>query len=241
MEEKTTSTFSSIVCFHQTGTHHIQEGSDCEDVSVVIEQADFRFWGLADGQSEKEYCKTGGRAVLYAVAAHLQKKGLHTLAQHGYLDEVQYELIRVIRDSLTALSKEYRADPSEFASTLLAFAQDPVTQEYIAVHLGDGNILALDQDNHISVLSGAENGITHEYTWLTASANSMQHLRIQQGTTTDIKRLVMVTDGATVLCCGCNIVAHENILTAADACSRIPGMIRQSAPEDDASCIIVDF
>lgn len=59
MEEKTTSTFSSIVCFHQTGTHHIQEGSDCEDVSVVIEQADFRFWGLADGQSEKEYCKTG--------------------------------------------------------------------------------------------------------------------------------------------------------------------------------------
>lgn len=92
MEEKTTSTFSSIVCFHQTGTHHIQEGSDCEDVSVVIEQADFRFWGLADGQSEKEYCKTGGRAVLYAVAAHLQKKGLHTLAQHGYLDEVQYEL-----------------------------------------------------------------------------------------------------------------------------------------------------
>jgi len=179
MEEKTTSTFSSIVCFHQTGTHHIQEGSDCEDVSVVIEQADFRFWGLADGQSEKEYCKTGGRAVLYAVAAHLQKKGLHTLA--------------------------------------------------------------LDQDNHISVLSGAENGITHEYTWLTTSANSMQHLRIQQGTTTDIKRLVMVTDGATVLCCGCNIVAHENILTAADACSRIPGMIRQSAPEDDASCIIVDF
>ena len=241
MEEKTTSTFSSIVCFHQTGTHHIQEGSDCEDVSVVIEQVDFRFWGLADGQSEKEYCKIGGKTTLHAVADYLQKKGLHSLVQHGYLDEVQYELIRVIRNSLDALSKEYQVAPSEFASTLLVFAQDPVTQEYIAVHLGDGNILALDQDNHISVLSGAENGITHEYTWLTTSANSMQHLRIQQGTTTDIKRLVMVTDGATVLCCGCNIVAHENILTTADACSRIPGMIRQSAPEDDASCIIVDF
>ena len=70
-----------VLCFSQTGQRHIREGMGCEDVCVTLDRDDFRFFGLADGQSGKELCRMGGEAVLHVIADYIQEKGIQNLIQ----------------------------------------------------------------------------------------------------------------------------------------------------------------
>ena len=226
-----------LLCFHQTGRGKTQ----CEDVSYVVERDRFGFYGLADGQSGKLYCRIGGRAVLEAVAAFLEKKGVGQIIHSAFIDEVQYELARAIRDTLSALSKRYGADAADFASTVVAFATDPDTKEYVTVHLGDGVIIGVDKSRTSFMISPPENGITLQYTYLTASASS-QHIRIGKGRASDLARLVLMTDGATAFARGRTISQRgKALLEGLGSHDEIKRCLQNSAPVDDASCIIVDF
>lgn len=233
---------NKVYCFHQTGRCHINEGKDCEDVSAVVTREDYCFCGLADGQTGKKYCREGGRAVLMAVSDYLEQKGIHNLFQYEYLDELQFELIKVIRNTLSTLGKSYGMDYSlEFSSTLVVFAMDRNMKEYFTVHIGDGAIIAVSNDNTLEVISGPENGVIDKYTWLTTSRDAMYHIRIRRERINTIRRIVMVTDGATMLIRGKAIAKKAENLLIEGTPKEFKDLVLHNYSQDDASCVLMDL
>lgn len=231
-----------VNCFSQTGQHHIADKLPCEDVYITRCEGPFRFYGLADGQTGKRFCAVGGQKVLTAIAQYVEDKTIPHLCHYEYIDELQYELIRVIRSTLSKLSEEYHTDISEFSSTIIAMAIDANTNDYLIIHLGDGSVVGINSENSTVMLSAPDNGITSQYTWLTTSTDAMKHLRIYKGSIEELKRIVLLTDGATMLCRGRNVAKKaEPILCDLDDPGNILKEIRHGNPLDDASCIVVDL
>ena len=231
-----------VYFFSQTGQHHIADKLPCEDVYTTRYEDPFHFYGLADGQSGKRFCAVGGQTVLTAIAKYVKDKTILHLCSYAYIDELQYELIRMIRSTLSKLSEEYHADISEFSSTIIAVAIDANTKDYLIIHLGDGSVVGITKENSAVMLSAPDNGITNQYTWLTTSTDAMKHLRIYKGSIENLKRIVLLTDGATMLCRGRNIAKRaEPILCDLDNPGNIIREIQQGNPVDDASCVVVGF
>lgn len=231
-----------VNCFSETGQYHVADKLPCEDVYITRCEGSFHFYGLADGQTGKHFCAVGGQKVLTAIAQYVKDKTISHLCHYEYIDELQYELIRVIRSTLSKLSEEYLADISDFSSTIIAVAVDANTKDYLIIHLGDGSVVGVNGENSIIILSAPDNGITSQYTWLTTSTDAMKHLRIYKGSIENLKRIVLLTDGATMLCRGRNIAKKAApILCDLDNPGNILQEIQQGNPVDDASCIVVDF
>lgn len=232
----------TILSFSQVGKEHKSDGLGCEDAYVTINKDSFLFCGLADGQSGKHYCKAGGKAVLTAIAQYVENTGIHALVKREYLDEIQYELIRVIRETLHTLSISSHSEVSEFSSTIVAVAIDRVTSEYLTIHLGDGCILAVKNETDVVILSDPENGITRQYTWLTTSPDAMHHLRVRRGSVDILKRIILLTDGATMFFRGGYITKKaEAVLRDLKNPVAIQDEIENGNPLDDASCIVVNL
>ncbi len=181
--------------------------------------------------------------VLDAIFQYLKNQGISQLHRREYQDEIQFELLRKIRTALKQLATELAVeDLREFSSTLVVFALDTESREYIAIHLGDGAILAVTADDTIVTLSAPENGITQAYTWLTTSPGVLQHRRIDMVQIGEYRRVVLVTDGATALCRGRNITPAGQVhLRERNNQDALVALVKGSPTEDDASCIILDF
>lgn len=110
----------------------------------------------------------------------------------------------------------------------------------MTVHLGDGAILGVKGEGAPQFISAPENGVTAQYTWLTTSDGALGHLRVAFGRSAPWRRVVLVTDGARALCCGRNIPLRARELLARGGAAEVLAAVRESRPEDDASCIVLD-
>lgn len=228
-------------CFKQIGTTHLNRNMDSDDVIYTSEKPQLLFYGLADGQSGKRYCRQGAETVLEAIGEYIQDRKIHDLSQYRHIDEIQYEIIRIVREKLGNLSLENQVKTTEFASTILAMGIDPATGQYMTIHLGDGGILGKRSDGSLNLISAPENGITSKYTWLTTSEGALLHLRIGFGQISNYNQVVMFTDGAEAICRGTNIgVGIRRILNESREASQLAEMICNSRPSDDATFISID-
>lgn len=230
----------SVAC-SVTGKSNLARDLECEDVIYIDGTPEIRFWGLADGQTGKRYCREGGKEVLKAVFRFIASKGITQMTQYEHVDELQYELIRVIRDTISKLASDKGVEKAEYASTLVILAYDPHTGNYTIIHLGDGGIISRKKDGSISMLSSPENGLTTNYTWLTTSQEALHHLRIGFGNTKTYSRIVMITDGATVYAHGQHISERAKKMIDSGNREDLVSFLDQSDPSDDASCIVIDF
>ena len=228
-------------CFKQIGTTHLNQNMDSDDVIYISEASEFFFYGLADGQSGKKYCRQGAETVLQSIGDYIWKRKIYDLCQYRHLDEIQYEIVRIMREKLGQLAMASQAKISDFASTILAMGIDPMTGQYMTIHLGDGGILGKRIDGSLNFISAPENGITSKYTWLTTSEGALMHLRIGFGQINNYSRVVLFTDGAEAICRGTNIsVGIRRILNENGDASQIAEMICDSRPSDDATFIAID-
>ena len=225
----------------RAGQRHRQENAACEAVSLCIETQSICFYALADGQSGKRHCREGAQAVLRALAEYLERRTVPALLR-SYDDEVQYALTRVIRRTIKRLSKEYREDEAEFSSTVVALVIDPQTGAYLSIHLGDGAMLGIRRNMKPVLLSPPENALTGRCTWLTASPDLLRHVRLRKGTTDAVDRMVLATDGASMLCRGSWIAKRaEALLCDLERPERIVQAVACASGWDDAGCVVVDF
>ena len=223
------------------GQNNKERAAECEDVIYIDKASGINFFGLADGQTGKEHCCDGGKEVLSSVFRFIIKKGISQMINYEHTDELQYELIRTIRETISKLASSAGMEKAEYASTVVAFAYDPKTYNFVLIHLGDGGIIGQGKNEEISMLSSPENGLTANYTWLTTSQDALNHLRIEFGNTRFYKRILMITDGASVFANGKNIPDKSKRLIASGSREDIVSFLNESNPEDDASCIVIDF
>ncbi len=224
-----------------TGRGHLRQAGVCEDVLYSEITDNFCYYGVADGQSGKSFCRLGGREALIATASCLREKGISALSQYPFPDEIQYDLVRRIRGRIGALSESLHVKTTEFSSTLLALAFDKTSGLYILLHLGDGCAVGVRQDRSIHFLSVPENGITSRYTWLTTSDSARSHLRSYFGQMSSYRRIILLTDGADCICQGKNIRESAMHIITGRSPDDICTCIKESRPSDDASSIIIDI
>lgn len=232
---------TSISYAQRTGRRHLQEGAPCEDVIHVQETQSCRFYGVADGQSGKSHCIEGGQRYLRYLAGYMKKRGIASLAAYSYMDELQYELMRGLRRCIRSLSTKYGAPREEFSSTVVAIAFDPITGDYIIVHLGDGRVVAMPHGGQIVELSKPDNGLTSKHTWFVTSDNALSHLRLAFGNVRRYSRLAVMTDGADACCWGYGLRHEAKIRLARADRQEIVSRLEASEPRDDASCIVIDI
>ena len=195
-----------------TGSNNKKRHMESEDVIYIQRTSEICFYGLADGQTGKKYCSVGGKEVLKAIYRFVVDKGISRLKQYECLDELQYEIIRATRETISLLAADQKAAKEEFASTIVAFAWDTRTGDYLIIHLGDGAIIGIQKEGELKMLSSPENGLTTNQTWLTTSRDALIHLRLCSGQISSYNRIIMFTDGADVLACGKNIPSGSKLL-----------------------------
>lgn len=224
------------------GAYHESREECCQDTVLCKEDSDIMFYGIADGQSGKEYCNIGGEEVLKCIYQYIKKKAIEEIVQYEYKDEIQYEILKIIRDRIAELSKEYSADIGEFSSTIIVLAVNPKTGNYMILHIGDGGIMAKRIDQNIDIISKPENGITRQYTWLTTNSELLAHIRIGFGNVKYYSRIIMFSDGADVICNGNNIPGKtKKFLDEKVEAVVMLDYIKDSGHIDDASCVIIDI
>ena len=223
----------------KTGERNREKNASCEDAVYIVQEPDFCFYGLADGQSGKRFGAAGGRRSLEVLASLIRRQGIGGLNAYPFPDELPCMLMRVIRGGILELMERQGGGFSEYASTLLAVAIDPETGEYVLVHIGDGCALGVRQEE-LLILSAPETGITVNHTWLTTSENAVRHLRLTGGSLRHIRRLALMTDGAACLCRGKNIPRQAARKLTGDG-EEILQYLEGREFQDDASCILIDL
>ena len=224
-----------------SGIRNQKQNKACEDVILIDETPTIRFYGLADGQSGKMYCREGGMACLKRLFRYLSERGIPGIRQYEYIDEIQYEIMKLLRQTIAQLAQEKQVPKDMFASTLGVFAYEVQTGDYLSVHLGDGCIIGSKRNDGIIIISPPDNGMTLNYTWLTTSRDAMRHLRMGFGNIGNYERILLITDGASSIAFGKNIPGDVQDMLINDSDEAIVNFIRESNPEDDASCILVDI
>lgn len=226
--------------FRKTGTQNRQKNEPCGDVVHMVRTPEFCFFGLADGQSGKRFGAAGGKRSLEILEDYIRRQGIGALSEYPFPDELPCMLMREVRSGILALMKEQGGEFSDYASTLLAVAIDPAAGRYFLVHIGDGCAIALRQEA-LLMLSPPDNGIAINHTWLTTSDNAVAHLRLRCGSLQEVKRLILLTDGADGLCRGKNIPRQAAQLLSGGTRDAIFAQLEDREAADDTGCIVIDL
>ena len=222
------------------GEEHIRKRVACEDILYIREEPELCFYGLADGQSGKTRGTEGGRACLQRIADFIIRHGIGYLEDYPFPDELSFLLMKEIRAELGRLA-EQQGEFSDYSSTLVCIAAEPETGRCMYIHLGDGCIIGVRQDRSLSMVSAPENGMTQYHTWLTTSSRAAEHLRVRFGSMKQMRRLVMLTDGAEQVCRGKNILKQSRDLLTRGSRQELIKFLESAGHRDDVGCVVLDL
>jgi len=212
----------------------------CEDVFYRYTQDQkYDSIGLADGQSEKKCCVEGGENVLKVVSEYMEQQNLATLLG-GFHDEVQYELIKRIREKLQALAGLQGEEVQEFSSTICSIACNLETGDFVIVHLGDGCIVGVSKENKVWTMSSPENGRRINETYLTTSPVALSHIRLSHGNLNNFKSIYIMTDGVETICRQGYILSAAGELLKQQDFETLSCKLKESNPRDDASIVMIE-
>ena len=175
----------------QQGTSHVKNGNlPCQDIVLADNLNDTVFLGLADGAGSKVNSQYVAKFILDALFIEL------TGNLHFYLktDDMQMKLTKFIESLLYSYAREERIDFEELASTLLVVVI--YEDKYLLLHIGDGLIVSIDEEDKFKILSLPENGTYANETYFINTIEYKERLRISHGNINDIRNgLLLCSDG----------------------------------------------
>lgn len=175
------------------GKRHRKKEMMCQD-QYACKKADGRLSvALVDGIGATDVNAKAGKRVAELTAAFFLEQAEHIKKADEYT--IAYNLIKQIQRLLDQMSQEYGVNVKELSSTLLEIYIDPQEGRYVAVHLGDGIIAALDEEQKIRIISRPQNGRKLNETVLTTSDTALGNMRILKAPLGNIKTFVIATDG----------------------------------------------
>ena len=181
----------------KTGILHEKKGMKCQDQTVIERRGDRYSAALLDGRGDTDKNAEGVKEIAEEVN-HVLLRDFEELYEEKDERAVANHLMLHIFRKMEKLSKMYRVGYEEFASTLLAFCIDEKTEKYIAIHLGDGTIVAKNSSDTIKIISRPENGGCNNQTYLTTSKDILKYIRIYRGTVDEqVEGVVLASDGFT--------------------------------------------
>lgn len=148
MDEK--SRFKRIM-YRETGLRHIERGKTCEDnVFSYTAKDGVTSISLSDGAGSYKYAEIGSKISSEIAATFMAEKfnRLYELDKDTITEYILHEVLIHIKEVAT----EKNVELIQFSATLLCVAIHP-DGRYLVVHIGDGAIVGLNNNNECEVIS----------------------------------------------------------------------------------------
>ncbi len=183
------------------GQDHSKAGGICQDRTSYSAQDGVHVIALADGAGSKQKSEIGAFVVTRKITEILSQdfsKIYMSFEQNDVenIKNVKKELLNTLLQDLNARAISENVPLSELASTFLFFAL--YKDKYIMGHIGDGVIGGLfeeDKELVIKTLSKPENGGAPNITFFITDTNALEHFRLSAGTITDLRGVILMSDG----------------------------------------------
>lgn len=175
------------------GARHRRKKMKCQD-QYSCKMIDGKIAvALVDGIGKTDVNAMAGKRVSEMVVTFLHEYSENIKDAKEYV--IAFNLMRQVQRLLDRMSKEYRVDMKELASTLLGIYINPHEDYYVICHLGDGVIASLDFNKNVRIISEPQNGRSMNQTILTTSDAALGNMKIRKSTLGNIDSFVMATDG----------------------------------------------
>lgn len=181
--------------FHSTsqGRRHIREGIPCQDKTAARVGSDNSYViALADGAGSARLSHIGAQIACDTIVSLL----LNTFDSCWNASDsgpIKDKMITSIVSKLTDAANEEGNQVSDYASTLLAVAIKD--EKYIAVHIGDG-VIGCIKNQESKVVSSPTNGEFSNVTVFITSDNVKETIKLLKGKTDEIAMFILFSDGA---------------------------------------------
>ena len=182
----------NIIRFLGRGVYHEDNGVPCQD------RAKYRYanngnviLALSDGCSSSAYAEAAAEVNVDTV---IRLFSGCTLAEFLKTKKNASDVIDPILEAMKKrVPKQFEKDPSDFSATLLFAVTDG--KDVLLGHIGDGNILCVNDDGEPSFYSEEENIGAANRTYFTVSDNAKAHLRLNLVPAADVRNILLYSDG----------------------------------------------
>lgn len=174
------------------GKSHIQQGTPCQDKTYCCQRKGCTVAALADGAGSAKLSHYGAEVAVKAAALFISEHFDELYAAERN-EQITAPLMQHVLQALHVRAQELNCAERDLASTLLVAALKGC--RYLFVHLGDGLIVCSVVDE-AKVASTPENGEFVNTTIFTTSPNAVEHVRVYRGIRTDIRGVLLMSDGS---------------------------------------------
>jgi serine/threonine protein phosphatase PrpC len=172
------------------GVSHKESNAPCEDAVMVVNKSRYKFVGVADGAGYAKHAKEAAEIILHMLPFELE------LNSNKYLqsNDIAFELTKYIESVIYTYSIVHKVEFNELASTLIGvFIIDEL---YIQIHVGDGLLIGINENNEINILSEPYHGKFSNYTVFCNTTHQIDRVRVKIGNINDIVNgLLLCSDG----------------------------------------------
>ncbi|MGX2983371.1 PP2C family serine/threonine-protein phosphatase [Helicobacter sp. 23-1045] len=180
--------FKAICCATQ-GRSHIKTNTPCQDKTFALITPNFSAIALADGAGSAKYSHFGAEIATKFICKILERHFMLILQD---ADSAKVDILNALLGELQKEAQFRECALKDLASTLLCVGV--CNDIFIAFHLGDGLICALDS-NEMRLISGAQNGEFANTTFFTTSQNAWQKAEIIIDKMDNINAFALMSDG----------------------------------------------
>ena len=183
--------------FSQVGEYHKSKGEENEDAIKVIVNGDCFYCVISDGAGCGDFAKEAAWCTVNTTADFCYNNGYEFFTDKR--EKTARNLIFDIQQTLYEQAKKLNTDLSQMMSTLVLLCIDSKTMQYTTVHVGDG-LIAKISDDDTEIISYPENGVTKQYTYMVNSQSVLQHMRVKNGIYNKTDSFFLCSDGVVENC-----------------------------------------
>lgn len=175
------------------GRGHRERDIPCQDAIYSLHGEDCSVIALADGAGSASHSHYGAQAVV-EMMAHYVNRTFDSLYESEDVESVQSAIATELQYLLKELEETYQLEAKAFASTLLLVAVKE--ERAIILHLGDGEIGAL-QDGKSVLISSGWNGEYSNATVFTTSRHATDYMKlIKSKNASKFEGFFLLSDGS---------------------------------------------
>ena len=181
-----------ICSYEIQGKTHQTTDTVCQDKTFSLVKNSTTSIALADGAGSAQFSDVGAIVAVETICEYFSDNFKEVFDNNDGI-EVKRNIIMVIRGALEEKSKEIGCKITDLASTLLSVAIN--NNSVIAVHIGDG-LIGYVKDDNLKVVSQPITGEYLNETTFVTSSDALSNMVIVKGNTTGISGFVLMSDGS---------------------------------------------
>lgn len=158
--------------------------------SVIKRTQEHMFAGIARGKKKSIYGREAAKITLNQIYEYIKKQTIENFLD-GFLDQRQYELIKFIRENIQKVTEDGVVDLSEWSCNFCCLYVDWKTEQFIVIHLGDGQIYGISRNGKYILISAPEYGPTKFHTFHTMMDGALSHIRFLSGDITAFQDILL--------------------------------------------------